>query len=75
MSGRFELAVRADIMLLPLLQYNPDTRQLSTNVRFNWIPKPGSDSFIVYNELDEWRSGFQVRNRSLVVKLTYLVAL
>ena len=55
-------------------QYNHDTQQLASNIRFNWIPKPGSDFFIVYNELDEWGQMFGVRNRSLSVKLNYLFA-
>jgi len=74
-STRVQIAFRSDIALLSLLQYNPDTRQVSTNVRFNWIPKPGSDVFVVYNELDDTRGGFGVKNRSLVVKLNYLFAL
>lgn len=46
-STRFELAFRRDLVLLPLLQYNADTKLLATNLRFNWIPKPGSDFFIL----------------------------
>jgi hypothetical protein len=56
-----------------LFQYNRDTRLLSTNVRFNWIPRPGSDFFVVYNELDDWGEVFGVRNRSLTVKMNYLL--
>ena len=74
-SSRIEIAFKTNIVLLPLLQYRPDTRQFSANVRFNWIPKPGTDFFIVYTELDELRRPFYVRNRSLVVKLNYLFAL
>ena len=72
-SSRVQLAFRNDVVLLSLFQYNHDTRRLSSNIRFNWIPKPGTDFFIVYNELDEW-SGLQAQNRSLTVKLNYLFA-
>ena len=73
-SSRVQIAFRTDIVLMSLFQYNHDIRQLSSNVRFNWIPKPGSDFFIVYNELDEWAGAFGVKNRSLSVKLNYLFA-
>ena len=74
-SSRVQLAFRNDLALFSLFQYNEDTRQLSTNVRFRWIPKPGSDLFVVYNELDDSRMGLRAKNRSLVVKLNYLFAL
>ena len=73
-SSRLQLALRTDVILMALLQYNRDTQQLASNIRFNWIPKPGSDFFVVYNELDEWGQMFGVRNRSLSVKLNYLFA-
>ena len=73
-SSRVQLAFRTDVILMALLQYNHDTQQLASNIRFNWIPKPGSDFFIVYDELDEWGQMFGVRNRSLSVKLNYLFA-
>lgn len=73
-SSRVQFAFRTDLILMSLFQYNHDTRLLSSNVRFNWIPKPGSDFFIVYNELDEWGEIFGIKNRSLSVKLNYLMA-
>jgi len=74
-SSRIQIALRNDLALLSLLQYNEDTKQFSTNIRFNWIPKPGSDLFVVYNELDDTYGRFAAKNRSLVVKLNYLFAL
>jgi hypothetical protein len=73
-SGRAQIAFHKAVVLMALFQYNSDTEQLSSNIRFNWIPKPGSDFFIVYNELDDWARIFQTKNRSLVVKLNYLFA-
>ena len=74
-SSRVQVAFRNDLAVLGLFQYNQDTQQFSTNVRFNWILKPGSELFVVYNELDHWWGGFDARNRSLVVKMNYLFAL
>ena len=39
------------------------------NTRLNWIYKPGSDLFIVYNQ--NWIGG-ETENRALILKFTYL---
>lgn len=75
-STRMRLALRNDLVILGLFQYSDATGDLASNVRFNWIPKPGTDLFVVYTELDEWSSDlFFVRNRSIAVKLNYLFRL
>ena len=74
-STRMQLAFRNDVILLGLFQYNEATGDLASNVRFNWIPKPGADVFLVYTELDEWAESFFVRNRSLSLKFNYLFRL
>ena len=74
-STRMRVAFRNDLVLLGLFQFNHATGDLASNVRFNWIPKPGTDLFLVYTELDEWHDAFFVRNRSLSVKLNYLFRL
>ncbi len=74
-SSRVQLAFRNDVAVQGLFQYNRDTAQLSSNVRFSWILKPGSELYVVYNELDRWWAGFAPRSRSLVVKMNYLFAL
>lgn len=74
-SSRVTVALRNDLSILSLLQYNRDTRQVSSNMRFNWIPKPGTNFFIVYNELDTDRPQFGPLNRSIAIKLNYLFAL
>ena len=56
-----------------LLQFNTDSHQLSSNLRFNIIHRPLSDFFVVYNEQRDERSGDLI-NRALIAKMTYLVA-
>jgi hypothetical protein len=56
-----------------LLQYNTDSRQWSSNVRFNIIHRPLSDIFFVYSERRDERSGDLI-DRAFVAKMTYLVA-
>jgi hypothetical protein len=59
-----------------LTQYNDSTHEISNNIRFNFIYKPGSDLYIVYN--DQSQTGlpadiFGRKDRQLVVKATYLL--
>jgi hypothetical protein len=74
-SSRIQLAFSNDMALLSLLQYNHAARLISTNIRYHWIVRPGSEFFVVYNELDDRPDRIAVRNRSLVVKLNYLFSL
>ena len=73
--------LRLDFALSPrqsvrtLSQYNSLTRQLSTSVRYNLIYRPGSDIYMVYDELQLDQSGRpQIRNRQFVIKSTYLLS-
>jgi hypothetical protein len=65
----------ANTAILSLFQYNRDTRQVSSNIRFRWIPKPRSDFYIVYNELDSDNPWPLRVNRSLTVKMNYSLSL
>jgi len=59
-----------------LTQYNSSTHEISNNIRFNFIYRPGSDLYIVYNELAQTglpADIFGQKDRQLVVKLTYLI--
>ena len=60
-----------------LLQYSSVDRTFSSNVRFRWEYRPGSEFFVVWtdeqntNPLDP-RARFALRNRAFVVKMTRL---
>ena len=59
-----------------LTQYNSGTHEISNNIRFNFIYRPGSDLYVVYNELAETglpADIFGRKDRQLVVKVTYLL--
>ena len=56
-----------------LVQYNSDTHQWTSNLRFNIIHRPLSDIFFVYNERRDERTG-QMLSRALIAKMTYLMA-
>lgn len=58
-----------------LVQWNSQSERFSANFRFNYIIRPGSDLFIVYNERrDSNTGGFpgDPMDRAIVVKLAYL---
>ena len=60
-----------------LLQYSSADRTFSSNVRFRWEYRSGSEFFVVWtdeqntNPLDP-RARFELRNRAVVVKMTRL---
>jgi len=72
---RIDCALSPRMTILTLSQYNSLTRQLSTSVRYNFIYSPGSDLYVAYDELQADEFGRpEVRNRQLVVKMTYLMS-
>jgi hypothetical protein len=70
---RLAVAFTPRILTNVLIQYNNLIDELSMNIRFNWIYRPGSDLFIVYNETRHSRYSFITeRDRQFIVKFTYL---
>ena len=60
-----------------LLQYNSGTHAVSTNARFRWEYRPGSELFVVYNEDRNTltRSFPSLNNRAFIVKVNRLFRL
>ena len=59
-----------------LTQFNTSTNEISNNIRFNLIHRPGSDLYIVYNDLRQTGLPgdiFEQKDRQLVVKVNYLL--
>ena len=58
-----------------LLQYNSSTNSLSSNLRLRWEYQPGSELFVVYNDVrdTELRSTPLLQNRAFVIKFTKLL--
>ncbi len=72
-TGVNQTSAYTRLFLNALIQYNTDSRQWSSNVRFNIIHRPLSDFFLVYNErrLD---GTDDLIDRSVIAKMTYLMA-
>jgi hypothetical protein len=75
-SLRVSYSFSTRLFLNALVQYNSLARDFSTNLRFNFIHRPGSDLFIVFTENrgDDERV-WTLSDRGLVMKLTYLMRL
>ena len=72
-TGRVNYNFNTKMFLNALLQYNTDSQQWSSNLRFNIIHRPLSDFFLVYNERRDERTG-DLLDRAFVAKMTYLMA-
>ena len=73
LTTRLNYNLNTKMFVNALLQYNSDSRQWSSNLRFNVIHRPLSDFFLVYNERRDDRTGDRI-DRALIAKLTYLMA-
>ncbi|MGE0704292.1 MAG: DUF5916 domain-containing protein [Vicinamibacterales bacterium] len=72
-TSRLDYNFNTRMFVNALLQYNTDSKQWSSNLRFNLIHRPLSDIFLVYNERHDDR--FNRTDRAFVAKMTYLMAL
>jgi len=74
---RVDYALSPRTTIRSLTQYNSLNHEFTNNIRFNLIYRPGSDLYIVYNDLQQTglpNEAFQPTDRQLAVKLTYLLA-
>jgi len=80
-SVQVDYAFSPRVSLRSLTQYNSSADQWSTSARFRYIYRPGSDIYIVYDEVRRddalLLSPFieQFRDRQLIVKMTYLLSM
>jgi hypothetical protein len=67
---RLDITVTNKLFFTAFGQYNEQSKNVNLNTRIQWRYRPASDLYIVYtdNYLPET---FNVRNRALVLKLTY----
>jgi hypothetical protein len=53
------------------IQYNADTKQVSSNIRFNLTHRPLSDIYLVYNDRRDTENG-DLLERAFIIKVTNL---
>jgi hypothetical protein len=80
---RFDFTFTDNLFFTSFIQYNNQIDNLNLNLRFQWRFAPVSDLFIVYtensyasdilggNEVNPYPENYHVKNRGLVVKLSY----
>ena len=74
-SLRVDFALSPTMTLRSLSQYNSLTEQWSTSVRFNYIYRPGSDIYLVYDDVRRDPTGLPlIRDRQIQLKVTYLLS-
>ena len=71
MGARFIYGFNPNAFFNAFIQYNADTNQVSSNIRFNWTHSPLSDLYIVYNDTRDTDRG-QLVDRALIIKFTNL---
>jgi len=67
---RFDFTFTDKVFLTTFLQFNEQTDNINLNARFQWRFKPVSDLFIVYTD-NYFPDGLRVKNRAVVIKLSY----
>jgi hypothetical protein len=73
LRGRLIYNFSTRLALMSLLQWNSETNEANANVRLNFIYRPGSNLFVVYNErrlIEGLETG--IMDRTIAVKFTYL---
>jgi len=73
-STRIVYSFTPKFFIKPYIQWNSDEQRLNTNFLLNFIHKPGSDLYFVYNEeLERINNRFVSKNRAILLKITYLL--
>lgn len=75
-TARVDYTFSPRMTVRSLTQYNTSTHEISNNIRFNFIYRPGSDLYIVYSDVSQTglpADIFGRKDRQLVMKMTYLL--
>lgn len=68
---RFTFAFTPRSFLNAFIQYNADTHQISSNIRFDFTHRPLSHLYLVYNDRRDTLTG-ELLERAFIIKLTNL---
>ncbi|MEK6478780.1 DUF5916 domain-containing protein [Catalinimonas sp. 4WD22] len=70
LGPRLDVTMTNKLFITAFLQYNQQLDNINLNTRLQWRYQPASDLFIVYTD-NYFPEPLGVRNRALVLKLTY----
>ena len=70
---RTDIALNADWAWITTAQYDNQSDVLGVNSRLQWIPKAGTEFYVIYNGgwIDENRMGFETIGESATIKLSH----
>jgi len=71
LGPRISYTISNEVFFTSFIQYNTQDNNFSQNHRFQWRFEPVSDLFIVYSDNYLTTPGFEARNRSLIIKISY----
>ncbi|EKB48036.1 DUF5916 domain-containing protein [Cecembia lonarensis] len=69
---RMDVSFTDKLFLSTFVQYNNQIDNININTRFQWRFKPVSDLFVVYTD-NYHPESLQIKNRALILKLTYWI--
>jgi hypothetical protein len=69
-SPRIDITMLNNLYFTTFVQYNSQLKNININSRLQWRYKPASDIFLVYTD-NYLPAPFSVKNRALVLKITY----
>jgi hypothetical protein len=73
-SARVDFAISPTMALRTVTQYNSLTEQFGTSARLRWTYSPGSDLYVVYDEVRrDPNTLLEYRDRRLILKATFLL--
>ncbi len=75
LSNRLQYSFSTDFFVKLFVQWNNDKAFASANFLLNYRYGPGSDIFVVFDSTYDTDTGLARRNRSVLVKLSYLLSL
>lgn len=67
---KIDITFTNKLFFATFFQLNQQTKNINLNARLQWRYKPASDLFLVYTD-NYFPETFQIRNRSVVLKLNY----
>lgn len=73
--GRFSYTFTPNLFVKAFLQWNAFEHRIVSNVLLNFIHRPGSDFYLVFNDIYDTQRTIRVSNRTVVAKVTYLFSL
>jgi len=71
-GGRVSIDLSTRLSTSTFIQYNNETRKVNTNFRLHYIPKIGSDLYLVYNHLMDEADDFRTLQNAAMLKLDYI---